>query len=217
MTPDISVTSRKKATFAQAMAALHRFGDEIRRRFPAVEVFVWQPQVTSCSLGVSPIHFVNYRVEVVGIVDLGDAGVAMGGVRVRTLGAMQAFLDRNWAVGSFTELLVQMQETGIRPAEGRIFRGLADSVGEPLPFAFEVSASDVARFAAHKGEANLEGVKVVLCPRGNPNEASASILPGDRAIFAGHWIKVLDATLTAPGRWTLDCVKTLDPRVRRVA
>jgi hypothetical protein len=217
MTPDISVTSRKKATFAQAMAALHRFGDEIRRRFPAVEVSVWQPHVTSCSLGVSPIHFVNHRVEVVGIVDLGDVGVAMGGVRVRTLGAMQGFLDRNWAVASFTELLVEMQETGTRPAEGRVFRGLANAVGEPLPFAFEISPTDVTRFAASPGEANLAGVEVVLCPRGNPNEASASILPGDRAIFAGHWIKVLDATLTAPGRWTLDCVKTLDPRVRRVA
>ncbi len=207
---------RRRASFDEYKAHLQGLAEEIERRHPSVRALLHGNSITNISLSIGPRNHEGYAILLFGIEDL-DGKVSLGGRTVSSPERLHELLGRFWTVDSYLDTIAEMAALNDGPAEGRVFRGLANAVGEPLPFAFEISPTDVARFAASPGEATLAGVEVVLCPRGNPAEASAAILPGDRAIFAGHWIKVLDAALTAPGRWTLDCVKTLDPRVRRVA
>ncbi len=200
-------SNRRRVRFDECKAQLQGVADEIERRHPSVRALLHGNSITNISLSIGPRNHEGYAILLFGVEEL-DGKVLLSGRPVSSPERFQELLGRFWTVDSYLNTITEMATLNESPAKGRIFRCLANALAKSLPFDFEISPTDVARFAASAGEATLAGVEVVLCPRGNPAETSAAILPGDRAIFAGHWIKVLDAKFTAPGRWTLDCVKT---------
>ncbi len=205
-------SNRRRVRFDECKVLLQGLAEEIERRHPSVRALLHGNSVTNISLAIGPRNHEGYAILLFGVEEI-DGKVLPSGRPVSSPERLQELLGRFWTVDSYLNTITEMATHNKSPAKGRIFRGLANAVAESLPFDFEISPTNAVRFAAAPTETTLVGVEVVLCPRSKHVESSATILPGDRAIFAGHWIKVLDATLTTPGRWTLDCVRTPNPHL----
>lgn len=203
---------RRRYTFEDYKSCLHVLAREIERRHPHVRAVLRANSITNLSLSLAPRHHEGYATLLFGIEDL-DGKASIGARTLTSPARLTDVLDRFWTVDTYMESLHEMEEINASPAEGRLFRGPTWANSALLPQTFAVSPTDVARLATVDPGAILEGLELW-----QPGTTVADEpLPGDRAIFAGHWIKVVDASLVEPGRWKVTCTKTLDPRVRVAA